>query len=79
MWLNSGWEILLKLKQDPRTQDIPVIVVTIVDRPGTGVTPPLAQLRAGLRGNVNGDVAAAHVRRPVVQRQRADQRGLVER
>jgi len=32
----SGWEILMRLKQDPRTADIPVIVVTIVDNPGTG-------------------------------------------
>ena len=32
----SGWEILLQLKQDPRTTSIPVIVVTIVDQPTTG-------------------------------------------
>ena len=32
----SGWEILLSLKQDTRTSGIPVIVVTIVDHPGTG-------------------------------------------
>jgi signal transduction histidine kinase/DNA-binding response OmpR family regulator len=32
----SGWEILLRLKQDPRTANIPVIVVTVVDYPGTG-------------------------------------------
>jgi signal transduction histidine kinase/DNA-binding response OmpR family regulator len=32
----SGWEILLQLKQDPRTTSIPVIVVTIVDQPATG-------------------------------------------
>jgi PAS domain S-box-containing protein len=32
----SGWEILLRLKQDPRTTGIPVIVVTVVDNPGTG-------------------------------------------
>jgi signal transduction histidine kinase/CheY-like chemotaxis protein len=32
----SGWEILLHLKRDPRTTSIPVIVVTIVDNPGTG-------------------------------------------
>jgi len=32
----SGWEILLRLKQDARTTSIPVIVVTIVDNPGTG-------------------------------------------
>src|SRR5579859_959419 len=29
----SGWEVLLHLKQDPRTNGIPVIVVTIVDNP----------------------------------------------
>jgi len=32
----SGWEILLQLKHDARTTSIPVIVVTIVDNPGTG-------------------------------------------
>jgi signal transduction histidine kinase/DNA-binding response OmpR family regulator len=32
----SGWEILLRLKHDPRTLSIPVIVVTIVDQPTTG-------------------------------------------
>lgn len=32
----SGWEVLLHLKQDPRTNGIPVIVVTIVDNPSTG-------------------------------------------
>jgi DNA-binding response OmpR family regulator len=32
----SGWEILLQLKQDPRTTRIPVIVVTIVDQPNAG-------------------------------------------
>jgi len=34
----SGWEILLRLKQDPRTSAIPVIVITIVDHPGAGAT-----------------------------------------
>jgi len=31
-----GLEVLLQLKNDPRTLEIPVIVVTIVDRPGIG-------------------------------------------
>lgn len=34
----SGWEILLQLKKDARTADIPVIVVTIVDHPSIGAT-----------------------------------------
>jgi len=32
----NGWELLSKLKADPRTSGIPVIVVTIVDQPATG-------------------------------------------
>lgn len=34
----SGWEILLQLRKDTRTADIPVIVVTIVDHPSTAAT-----------------------------------------
>jgi signal transduction histidine kinase/DNA-binding response OmpR family regulator len=34
----SGWEILLRLKNDVRTRNIPVIVVTIVDHAATGAT-----------------------------------------
>lgn len=32
-----GLEVLLELKNDPRTSKIPVIVVTIVDQPGVGM------------------------------------------
>ena len=32
----NGWELLSRLKCDPRTAQIPAIVVTIVDQPGTG-------------------------------------------
>lgn len=32
----NGWEILSTLKTDPRTEKIPVIVVSIVDQPTTG-------------------------------------------
>jgi len=34
----NGWEILLELKNDIRTKDIPVIVLTVVDQPGMGIT-----------------------------------------
>ena len=33
----NGWELLSKLKSDPHTCKIPVIVVTVVDQPATGV------------------------------------------
>ena len=33
----NGWEVLPALKSDPRTSRIPVIVVTVVDQPTTGV------------------------------------------
>lgn len=32
----NGWEILTQLKRDPRTSQIPLIVVSIVDQPGMG-------------------------------------------
>src|SRR5207248_5670334 len=32
----NGWEILIQLKQDPRTRQIPLIVVSIVDQPSMG-------------------------------------------
>jgi len=32
----NGWQLLPNLKADPRTAMIPLIVVTIVDQPGTG-------------------------------------------
>jgi DNA-binding response OmpR family regulator len=32
----NGWEILTQLKRDPRTAQIPLIVVSIIDQPGMG-------------------------------------------
>ncbi len=32
----NGWEILFQLKLDPRTRQIPVVVVTILNSPGNG-------------------------------------------
>ena len=32
----SGWEVLVQLKRDPRTENIPVIVITIADQPAMG-------------------------------------------
>ncbi len=34
----SGWELLLQLKNNPRTASIPVIVLTVVDQPAMGIT-----------------------------------------
>jgi PAS domain S-box-containing protein len=34
----TGWELLMQLKTDARTKAIPVIVLTIVDQPGMGMT-----------------------------------------
>jgi len=35
---SSGWEVLLKLKRDPQTTNIPIIVISIVDQPAIGTT-----------------------------------------
>jgi PAS domain S-box-containing protein len=35
---SNGWEVLLQLKRDPRTANIPVIVVSIVDQPAIATT-----------------------------------------
>lgn len=35
---SNGWEILLQLKRDPRSANIPVIVVSIVDQPAIATT-----------------------------------------
>ncbi|HEY3229977.1 MAG TPA: response regulator, partial [Roseiflexaceae bacterium] len=32
----SGWEVLQRLKADPRTQDIPVLLLSVVDEPQRG-------------------------------------------
>ena len=34
----NGWELLLQLKNEPRTANIPVIVITIVDQQALGTT-----------------------------------------
>jgi signal transduction histidine kinase/CheY-like chemotaxis protein len=33
----DGWEVLRRLKADPGTRDIPVVIVTVVDEPETGL------------------------------------------
>jgi signal transduction histidine kinase/CheY-like chemotaxis protein len=32
----DGWDLLVRLKSDPETREIPVIVVSIIDQPGKG-------------------------------------------
>jgi PAS domain S-box-containing protein len=35
---SNGWEVMLELKRDPATANIPVIVISIVDQPAVGAT-----------------------------------------
>ncbi|NTU81178.1 MAG: response regulator [Chloroflexales bacterium] len=59
----DGWEVLRRLKAEPRTRDIPVIIVSVVDEPARGQALGAAALvrkpidRAALR-QVLGQVAA---------------------
>ena len=68
----NGWEILSQLKRDPRTAQIPLIVVSIVDQPGMGallgadeyLVKPVEKkiLLAALERRINSRPASAHAR-----------------
>lgn len=68
----NGWEILSQLKRDPRTAQIPLIVVSIVDQPGMGallgadeyLVKPVEKkiLLAALERRINSRPASAQVR-----------------
>ena len=68
----NGWEILSQLKRDPRTAQIPLIVVSIVDQPGMGallgadeyLVKPVEKkiLLAALERRINSRPVSAHVR-----------------
>jgi signal transduction histidine kinase/DNA-binding response OmpR family regulator len=68
----NGWEVLSQLKRDPRTAQIPLIVVSIVDQPGMGallgadeyLVKPVEKkiLLAALERRINSRTASAHVR-----------------
>ena len=50
---SSGWDVLAQLKSDPRTQPIPVLIVSVIDEP--------------MRGTALG--AADHLVKPISQQQ----------
>lgn len=68
----NGWEVLSQLKRDPRTAQIPLIVVSIVDQPGMGallgadeyLVKPVEKktLLATIERRINSRPASAHVR-----------------
>jgi signal transduction histidine kinase/DNA-binding response OmpR family regulator len=68
----NGWEILTQLKRDPRTAQIPMIVVSIVDQPSMGallgadeyLVKPVdrATLLAAIERRVNSRPASASAR-----------------
>jgi len=68
----NGWEILTQLKRDPRTAQIPIIVVSIVDHPSMGallgadeyLVKPVdrATLLAAIERRVNSRPASAAAR-----------------
>jgi CheY-like chemotaxis protein len=72
---SNGWEILLQIKRDPLTANIPVIVVSIVDQPAIATTlgadeylvKPIdkASLLAAVRRCVASN-RAAPLRRPIL-------------
>jgi CheY-like chemotaxis protein len=39
----SGWQVLLQLKTNPHTRDIPVVIVSVVDEPKRGLAAGAAQ------------------------------------
>jgi signal transduction histidine kinase/DNA-binding response OmpR family regulator len=68
----NGWEVLSQLKRDPRTQQIPIVVVSIVDQPGMGallgadeyLVKPVNKetLLAALQRRISNRPAAAPIR-----------------
>jgi len=83
-----GLEVLLQLKNDPRTLKIPVIVVTIVDRPGVGtalgadeyLVKPVdkATLLAAVERCLRSRGAAAPIRAILVVEDDASTREMIE-
>jgi signal transduction histidine kinase/DNA-binding response OmpR family regulator len=68
----NGWEVLSQLKRDPRTQQIPIVVVSIVDQPGMGallgadeyLVKPVEKdtLLAAIARRISNQPTAAHIR-----------------